>query len=347
MTFDEYRERRRVFAEELGDPVSGLTLLRDEFDLMRISDVYHYTTITGFLSIMQKREMWASHIAFMNDRSEYSHGKELFRRRLSQRVSGVPETEQRFLRMVMESLEREISDGAYTTSSKDVFCLSFSYAPDSLEMWRGYGRESGIAIGFDQAQCSSLPGMSLIREEMYEKLLAAYDGKPEEVCPKYEHGFYPLTILYDDDLKTRVADRAIEMGLACFRNRSRIDASAALVTATDFLSDMMFYTIPFFKHHGFAGEEECRLVTHLVRRGADAYRVRYRERSGLLLPYLKYELMDRNCRPLKQMPIREIVIGPGVKQARVAESVRYFLERNGMADLVEKVRLSDIPYVAV
>mgnify|MGYP001067538342 FL=1 len=47
------------------------------------------------------------------------------------------------------------------------------------------------------------------------------------------------------------------------------------------------------------------------------------------------------------MPIDKIVVGPGLNQEKTVESVKYFLEKSGMEDLVEKVKASKIPYVAV
>ena len=46
-----------------------------------------------------------------------------------------------------------------------------------------------------------------------------------------------------------------------------------------------------------------------------------------MLLYVKYKLMDLNCRPLMEIPICEIIVGPGLKQNKVVDSVKYFLEK--------------------
>ncbi len=342
---DEYQEHCRILAEN-GNPMSGISLLINQFNLISNSDVYHYTDVGGFISIMQNRELWASHIAFMNDKSEYLHGKDLFRRQLERKMAAVESQEREFLYRAAVSLDDEMSDGFFTASSKDIFSLSFSHASDSLEMWRGYGKNSGIAIGFDRNRCSSIPGMCLIRKEMYGRLQAEQGRKAQEVRPGYEQDFIPWTVLYDDERKLELVDSTIELGLSCYRNYSKGSRSRALAVGNQFLSDMIFYLIPFFKHRGFAGEEECRIVERFVTaEGEEAYDIHYHERGGIVLPYIKYMLMDRRCRPLGRMPIREIVVGPGVKQGKVMESVKYFLEKNGMAYLAGKVRASSIPYI--
>lgn len=342
---DEYQEHCRILAEN-GDPLSGISLLINQFNLISASDVYHYTDINGFISIMENQELWASHIAFMNDKSEYLHGKELFQRRIRGKIPSVSGREGEFLRQVMRSLEDQMSDGFFTASARDVFSLSFSHASDSLEMWRGYGKHSGIAIGFCHARCSSFPGMCLIRKEMYDKLLAEYGEKRNQARPKYEQGFIPWTVLYDDGRKKQLADSTIELGLNCFRNQGGDNRKREMALGVRFLLDMIFYLIPFFKHRGFSGEEECRIVEHFAKTDdGNEHNIQFHERGGIVLPYIRYKMVDKYCRPLVQMPIHEIVVGPGVKQNKVIESVKYFLEKNRMGYLVQKVRASDIPYI--
>lgn len=85
-----------------------------------------------------------------------------------------------------------------------------------------------------------------------------------------------------------------------------------------------------------------------LRAGGDkASNIQFHERGGIVLPYIRYKMTDKYCRPLVQMPIREIVVGPGVRQNKVMESVKYFLEKNNMGYLAGKVRASDIPYIGI
>ena len=164
--------------------------------------------------------------------------------------------------------------------------------------------------------------------------------------PKYEQGFIPWRVLYDDEKKVELVDSTIELGLSCFRNQSKANRKRGYVVGIQFLLDMIFYLIPFFKHRGFSGEEECRIVEHFVKTEGDhKCDIQFHERGGIALPFIRYKMMDKYCRPLEQMPIHEIVVGPGVKQDKVIESVKYFLERNEMAYLAEKVRASNIPYI--
>ena len=86
-------------------------------------------------------------------------------------------------------------------------------------------------------------------------------------------------------------------------------------------------------------------VENYVEKAKDNYQIKFRNRGGIILPYIKYKMVDVNCRPIKRWPIHEIVIGPGLNQSKVIQSVKYFLEKKGMEDLADKVVASDIPYV--
>lgn len=330
-------------AEVRGSSIAAFAMIYRDLGLICANDVYHYTDTSGFISIMQNQELWASHIAFMNDRFEFLHGKELFRNKLIQKISEVSEPEQQVLKNAVKSLDKEISDGVYPISGKDVFSISFSSERDSLEMWRGYGRECGIAIAFGRSRGEC----SLIREEKYEKLLDVYGCIAEDVCPDHRHMFLPFFVLYDEQNKINLIDQVIELSLKCFANQREILKSSdlrATIVASDLLSDLIFMLNPLLKHPGFKGEAECRFVDNHVSY-QDTPKIYYRNRGGIVLPYVKYKILDINCRPLKKMPISEIIVGPGLKQGKVVDSVKYFCEKNNMGYLVDKIHASDIPYV--
>ena len=136
-------------------------------NLINVEDVYHYTDVNGFISIIQNKEFWLSHIRFMNDREEYLEGYGRCKSIIEKLKLGREVHEINFLNKVMDKLNSEKSSGFFTRSSKDVFSLSLSTKRDSLDLWRGYGRNSGIAIGFDRQTSTDLV---LIRKEDYESV---------------------------------------------------------------------------------------------------------------------------------------------------------------------------------
>lgn len=73
-------------------------------------------------------------------------------------------------------------------------------------------------------------------------------------------------------------------------------------------------------------------------------RILFRKRDGILLPYIKIIILDVNCRPHNFFPISDIIVAPSSQREYVADSVKYFLEKSGYEYLVDKVRISEIPY---
>lgn len=214
-------------------------------------------------------------------------------------------------------------------------------------MWRGYGNNSGIAIGFDFAQCSSIPGFSMMRKEQYEHELKKHNNNPEQMVPSHEIRLFGTNVIYDKEQKKELISEVLNMGLEHFNFMQSHSPSTSMISARNYLTDSLFSLFPFIKNEAFKNEEECRVVENYARStGEVPLNVYYRQRNGISLPYIRYALLDINCRPIKQWPISEIVIGPGLRQYDLAESIKYFLSQQGMQDLSEKVVLSEIPFVA-
>lgn len=56
------------------------------------------------------------------------------------------------------------------------------------------------------------------------------------------------------------------------------------------------------------------------------------------------KILDVNCQPHKIFPVSDIIVAPGNRKEYVTDSVKYFLEKSGYDYLVDKVRISKIPF---
>lgn len=170
--------------------------------------MYHYTDINGFISIIQNREFWLSHIRFINDRKEYLEGRE---------------------------------------------------------------------------RCNKI--------------------------------------------KNEIIFEVVSIALEHLKLLESKNVEWAEIFALNCISKTLVDIFPYLKNEGFKNEDECRIVDNLIYDRNDVpLKIYYRERNGLILLYIKYVLLDMNCRPLKKWSIKEIVVGPGLKQKDVIESVKYFLK---------------------
>lgn len=51
-----------------------------------VQRLYHYTSLEGFQSIMQKRDFWISNIRYMNDSHEFESGKTICKRIVEEKL---------------------------------------------------------------------------------------------------------------------------------------------------------------------------------------------------------------------------------------------------------------------
>lgn len=75
--------------------------------------------MNGFISIIQNKEFWLSHIRFMNDREEYLEGYDRCKSIIEKLKLGREVHEINFLNKVMDKLNSEKSSGFFTRSSKE------------------------------------------------------------------------------------------------------------------------------------------------------------------------------------------------------------------------------------
>lgn len=120
---------------------------------------HHYTTDDGFKGIIESQELWATSIYYLNDYTEFYHGRDAF------------------IKSVKELLkDKEIANGAavllsYLFDAKPpLFVCSFSSAEDDINQWQAYSPKGGYAIGFPVDKLFAYAGMirfDLVRCEYF------------------------------------------------------------------------------------------------------------------------------------------------------------------------------------
>jgi hypothetical protein len=103
--------------------------------------LYHYTSIDSFKNVVREGRIRATRYDQMNDTSEITLGAE----RLLEAVTAHEVNDD--LREYKKFLIQAIDD--YRQNTLEVYVLSFSAVEDSLEQWRAYAKNGGVAIGFD------------------------------------------------------------------------------------------------------------------------------------------------------------------------------------------------------
>lgn len=97
--------------------------------------VYHYTDAAGLLGILQSKSIWASHFAYLSDRSELVYGQRMIRKVLRELATS-------------RGLNTERLDN-YVRTEGNIYIASFCERPDLLSQWRGFSRtQDGYSIAF-------------------------------------------------------------------------------------------------------------------------------------------------------------------------------------------------------
>jgi hypothetical protein len=107
--------------------------------------LFHYTTSSGLIGILQSGCLWATDVRFLNDTSEGQHGREVIEEALANAQFG----DDAALTVLREDARAFFDPTRRSEMSSVVVC--FSEQGDQLSQWRAYGAGGGFAIGFDWA----------------------------------------------------------------------------------------------------------------------------------------------------------------------------------------------------
>lgn len=285
--------------------------------------LYHYTDAAGLKGIIESGTMRATHIAFMNDASEYLHAVSLL-------TDSIRLAKTRQLSSLQRKLIEEIEQPVALTRPQDsgpYFVTCFSSAENSLNQWRAYGRgEGGFCIGFDAVQ---------LRSQLNHK-----------------HCFISPAI-YDPSVQLGLVEELVDWAIAEYpkvaANHVENEAAHRTQWARTFLW-LATAAAPIMKNPSFAEEQEWRLIYALQSK----WDVRFLAKSIGLAPYVELELgkaqsaadpdqTSRLKRPLPdKLPINALWSGPGRATETSLLAGRTLLEQFNYDGV--RLESSKIPY---
>ena len=183
--------------------------------------LYHYTTQTGLLGILQDNCLWATTADYLNDASEYSYGIGLIEAALKERSRASTRDEER---INLDGIARGLS------KFMTICVVSLTMEGDLLSQWRAYaGGSGGFALG--------------MRAEHLRDVA-------------HQHGFYLVECLYTPADQQRAISELIDEFLkrmGASEEWNLADQGGCVATATR-LAMML-------KDESFAEEREWRLIS--------------------------------------------------------------------------------------
>ena len=305
--------------------------------------LYHYTGINGFMGIMENRELWATNSKYLNDKMECRQG-------LKDSINVIEELwDGNHLRNSVYPilLWNKIQDILKYKNDSNIYSISFCQESDLLSQWRGYGRRGGVAIGFDfsgyqtekEGQSVRAP-FSFLDRGYYESVGRETREKDDFSAENGEVMINLHNVLYDVETHKEMLADLINIGYDHMKLDMSQNADRDLTELVQVISESIEYVLPIIKNNGFREGKEVRYIW----RDDGSRKIYFREKKGMIVPYIRCMIRDCDCKELDRFPVKEIIVGPQANQREVMDSVKFFLQHSGYEYLVDQVRASEIPY---
>lgn len=305
--------------------------------------LYHYTTPDGLLGIFQSESIRATHVRYLNDRTELMNAlsPEFEDLLLSCLFPKADEKRKRSLRGLRQGRTLDEVFVASFTDDSAVNNGDESRPGDRLSQWRAYSSPvGGFSLGFDSNLI--MTGWKLGRPGgggIGHLLRCRYSAREKTEAARRigDWGFETLP-------------RALKSCLEHFRAEVCRDPNQAELGLIQLFSDSyslgvtdgcyLYSEAARFKHEAFSEEHEWRLVVQVGRQELlDAHRsaaespiVHFRHGKFGVTPFINLPLRLTSA----DSPLRRVVVGPTQQEEEAVGAVKLLLESKGI-----KVRTQD------
>ncbi len=257
------------------------------------SILYHYTKSNGVNGILSNNCFWATKSDFLNDPNEFSH------------IQGIVDKicQENIKKMALKEMFLQDSIYAEQEKQRDYFVLSFSKCRDSITMWSEFANKTGYNIGFRSDDI--IARIEEAAEIAYHGLVVYSTKQQMQLIRKNICNYLP-------NLLRMPLDAILELGKQDRQNETYQKA------CKKFQRTIEVYAM-FFKHEGFAEEQEYRFI---FKKQKDTT-VHFRAKDGFMLPYIEIPLSEKN------LPIEEIMVAPQNHIDLAKNGMEYMLRTKG------------------
>ncbi len=202
--------------------------------------MYHYTSLASLLGILKSRQVWASHIASLNDDKEYQYALELVYKSCRRLLSAGS--------MPWNSRLRYFVDNFQRLARPNVFVFSLSEKPDLLSQWRSYVSDGdGVSVGFSPLSLLNLAG---------------------------NNAATLVKCVYEPATQEELIEASVGL---CVKGASGDATDSELESSFLNLSNVLSFVAPTLKHPSFVEEQEWRVVRVADRTSDICFRARANE----------------------------------------------------------------------
>lgn len=269
------------------------------YDSIPKKSLFHYTSISNLLSIIEHKSLWASEIKYFSDEGEIFYTEKLFQSQISGRLDKTShESKRRMLTQLQKWLFNRLGNGHL------LFVLSFTENGNQLSQWRSYcSNAKGVSIGFDPEKLKKIA-----QEQLFQLGRCIYDhSKQIELINNM--------LDYIEHLSNKKGENT---------NRSKRHPMNSFNDIFEEVEENILRIAALIKHPAFVEEEEWRLVSKIICSYVTP-RIKYREGVSFLVPYLEVTLPKSEDREIE---IEKIYLGPTPNQNIAMQSLNMFLSKS-------------------
>ena len=255
--------------------------------------LYHYTSLTSLMGMVESRKIWMSKADFLNDSSEMVYFTEIVRKTIAEMVTeDLEESWHRYLADFENCLNRFLNE--IHEDGLEVYVFSLSHNKDSLALWYNYSQGDGYNIGFKT-------------EDLLQKsagIMASHN---------VIHGY----VLYSKEDQEAFLREALLAAYKFVQKQEKEESDTAL---TKYFTVLLTACSVFIKNPAFNSEEEYRLVAITGREDSKA--VEFRARQGVIIPFITVDFGE-------SLPIAHVSIGPKNNIDVAKKGIDYYLKLKG------------------
>jgi hypothetical protein len=239
--------------------------------------VWHYTSGSGLIGIIESGSIFATQVSCLNDATEIRYSAKGLREALSALLLTVDsdQPEAGVAKRYIELLQDD--DAAPNSAALPYFVTCFSSLEDDLSQWRSYGGgENGYAIG-------------VLTKDLF--------GTPNSLVGR---------VNYDRELHGTLAEEVAEATLRLYKEGLGAgigDWDNVFLNAWDWALTQL---APLVKDPGFVAEKEVRVIHQL--QDCEVAQLKVRQRKTMMSRHLPMKFPSAGQAP--RFPVSKVIVGP-------------------------------------
>ena len=287
-------------------------------------NIFHYTSLPVLLSIVEKKQIWATHSMLLNDLDEVDFYKNQFINRIEK--INVNSKLKLFLR---KSFLKQ-----FESYSKNAFIVSCSTSKDSTGLWSNFSSTNGC--------CLKLNTDTLLENFRVNFPIHNFDYDSHVIntfTPKHKI-LEPSTILdinnqlYNTNIaeifygkviySRNILEKNIDSVIQQWIEADKFEEDSFDIR--EFILELGINRIFFAKKNGFKDENEFRFVIRFLDETNCGNFIHFRSSNGLIIPYIKININNLSI-------INEIILDPKLDLKLFSNSFELLLKYKNIENI--------------